>query len=87
MLRSELRKSAHFLAICRPLERREEMTDLEKELAHINSMSQEEMARLFRFAPAGHPYFVTDSPLSRAFDARFKGFTPAISKSIGWDKP
>ncbi len=51
--------------------------------AHIDGMSQLEMARLWRFAPAGHPYFVTDSPLADYFSARFRGFTPEISKMLG----
>jgi len=50
----------------------------------IDKMSQEQMASLWRFAPSGHPYFRTDLPLFEYFDARFKGFTTAISKSIGW---
>jgi hypothetical protein len=50
----------------------------------IDAMSQEEMARLWRFAPAGHPYFDKTLPLWEYFDERFRGFTAAISKSIGW---
>lgn len=63
----------------------------EKEIAewkqNIDEMSQREMARLWRFAPTGHPVFRGDLPLSNYFDKRFKelgGFTPEISKSIGW---
>jgi hypothetical protein len=53
----------------------------------INSMSQEEMARLWRNAPAGHLYFDTTLPYYKIFSKRFKelgGFTPKISKKIGW---
>ena len=50
----------------------------------IDNMSQLEMARLWRFAPPGHPYFDTKLPLYKHFKARFKGFTPEISKAIGW---
>jgi len=50
----------------------------------IDEMSQEEMASLWRFAPAGHPAFVTGSELCEYFDKRFEGFTPTISKKIGW---
>jgi len=53
----------------------------------IDRMSREEMCRLWRFAPAGHPYFVTGTELTEYFDKRFKelgGFSPAISKKIGW---
>jgi len=51
----------------------------------INQMSQMEMARLMRFAPAGYLYFT--KPLSGYFEKRFHklgGMTPAISKAIGW---
>lgn len=63
------------------------MTDEEimKAKEAIDAMSQEEMARLWRFAPAGHPYFDSRLPLVEYFEARFKGFTPGISKKIGWE--
>ena len=48
----------------------------------IDDMTQEEMARLWRFAPAGHPYFDKTLPLWKRFDERFKGFTPELSKKI-----
>jgi hypothetical protein len=53
----------------------------------IDEMSREAMCRLWRFAPAGHPYFKSGTPLQEHFDKRFKelgGFSPQISKSIGW---
>ena len=50
--------------------------------AHIDTMTQEDMARLWRFAPAGHPYFDRRLPLVDYFKARFSGFTPQISKRI-----
>ena len=53
----------------------------------IDGMSQREMARIRRFAPAGHDYFNMTLPLDEYFQNRFKelgGFTPALSKSIGW---
>ena len=50
----------------------------------IVKMSQEDMARLYRFAPSGHPVFNTSLPLNKYFDERFEGFTSAISKKIGW---
>ena len=56
-------------------------------LAQIDAMSHEDMARLQRFAPSGHPFFRSDLPLYRQFLARFEslgGMTPAISKRIGW---
>lgn len=52
----------------------------------IDNMTQEDMARLWRFAPAGHPYFnPTENPeLCDYFHTNFKGFTPELSKKIGW---
>lgn len=55
----------------------------------IDNMTQIEMAQLWRFAPAGHPYFNSTLPLFEYFNARFKqlgGMQPGISKAIGWDK-
>ncbi|KKL98191.1 hypothetical protein LCGC14_1826940 [marine sediment metagenome] len=49
----------------------------------IDDMTQEEMAQLWRFAPAGHPYFDKSLPFWEHFDNRFKGFTPELSKRIG----
>lgn len=66
----------------------QELTDKQqKNLAHIHTMSHAEMARLFRHAPAGHPYFVSDSVETHAFFKRFEefgGMTPELSKQIGW---
>lgn len=62
------------------------MTD-EEIIEKINNMSQTEMARLWRFAPSGHPYFDSTKPFFKIFKERFDnfgGFTPAISKTIGW---
>lgn len=56
----------------------------------IDNMSHEELARLRRFAPSGHPVFNTDYPLYEYFEKRFNelgGMTPEISKKIGWEKP
>ena len=53
----------------------------------IDKMSQESMARLWRFAPSGHPFFDNNIPLYEYFKARFDklgGFTPEISKRIGF---
>ena len=54
----------------------------------IAKMSQEDMCRLQRFAPSGHPVFDSRLPLYEVFKKRFDelgGFTPSISKKIGWD--
>lgn len=59
----------------------------QEEIGHhkqsIDEMSQEEMARFWRFAPAGHLYFNKTLPLWEHFEKKFKGFTPTISKAIG----
>ena len=52
----------------------------------IDEMTQHEMAGIWRFAPAGHPYFDRTLPLADYFKKRFDslgGFTPSISKSLG----
>ena len=61
--------------------------DEQKTIDRINHMSQESMASLWGYAPSGHPYFDSSKPYFKIFEKRFKklgGFTPAISKSIGW---
>lgn len=61
----------------------------QKEIDKINKMSHEEMARLYRNAPPGHPYFDTTLPYNKVFDKRLfgelGGMTPELSKSIGWE--
>jgi hypothetical protein len=64
----------------------EKLAQLEEDTHNILAMSREEMARLWRFAPSGHPYFDRTNPASEIFEARFKelgGFSPEISKNIG----
>jgi len=55
---------------------------------NINQMGHEAMCHLWRQAPSGHPYFDTTKPFYEVFKARlydhFGGFTPEISKSIGY---
>jgi len=54
----------------------------------IDRMSRVEMAKLWRFAPAGHPIFNTRLPLYEYFKARYDnvgGMNTAISKQIGWE--
>lgn len=53
----------------------------------IDKMSQMDMARLWRFAPSDHPYFDSTNGVYEYFEKKFKekgGFTPEISKAIGW---
>ena len=58
------------------------------EIDKINSMEHESMCRLWRFAPSEHEWFDKTKPYSEIFRKRlfehFGGFTPEISKSIGW---
>ena len=52
----------------------------------IDKMSHEDMCRLWRFSPAGHPYF--QPPLYDYYLKRFKEFgmmTFEMSHKIGWD--
>ena len=61
---------------------KEEIEKLENE---INSMSQMDMARRWRFATSGDPMFRSDLPFGEKFKNRFKelgGFTPKISKAL-----
>jgi len=59
-----------------------------KEFEKINQMSHSEMCSLWRFAPSGHPYMDSSGPYAEIFRKRlfehFGGFTPEISKAIGW---
>lgn len=66
---------------------KDKMENIEEHKKKIDEMTHIEMARLWRFAPSGHPYF--EGELYQYFKNRFDsfgGFTPAISKSIGWEK-
>ena len=48
----------------------------------LPTMSQEDLAYLYRYAPIGHIVFQAGSGLSVLFDQLFKGFNPEISKTI-----
>jgi len=65
-----------------------EYTEEEKKvIKEINEMTQYQMASLWRFAPAGHPYFDSSKPFFKVFDKRFRelgGMTPEISKNLGF---
>jgi hypothetical protein len=59
-------------------------------VAEIETWSQEECARNWRYTAAGHIIFRTDSPLYGVFLDHFNelgGMTPEISKRIGWEIP
>jgi len=68
----------------------EEYTEeaIQQMLKDIDSFDHVQMARLYRFAPSGSPYFRSDLPLHEHFMRRFQqlgGMTPTVSKLIGWD--
>ncbi len=57
----------------------------EKMKDRIDSLSREQMAHKWRFAPVGDPMF--RDAAGEYFELRFKklgGFSPEISKRIGW---
>ena len=61
--------------------------EIEKYKNQIENMSHSEMSILWRFAPVGNPIFDRRYPLYDIFKKRFDdfgGFTPEISKDIGW---
>lgn len=61
--------------------------DIKNAKEDIDRMPHLAMAKLYRFAPAGHPYFnFCNDDLPQYFLKRFKelgGMTPEISKEIG----
>lgn len=56
--------------------------------AVIDEMDHLQMATLYRNSPAGHPYFSSENmEVYQHFMTRFNnfgGFTPKISKTVGW---
>lgn len=65
------------------------MSENEEIIKKINSLSHFGMAKLWRFAPSGHPYFDKRLPYWEMFKKRFEelgGMTPEISKELGWKK-
>lgn len=61
------------------------MTDQEKQ--RIDSMSQFDMAHMWRFSPTGEPLLQGDTGdyFSKVFREK-GGFTPEISKRLGWER-
>lgn len=69
----------------------EEFTKEEIEIIkEINQLEHFEMCRLWRFEKTGHIYFDKSKPFAQIFYNRlfghFGGFTPAISKRLGFTK-
>jgi hypothetical protein len=64
------------------------MSDIELDqyqVEAINKMGRYEMAEMWRYTPAGHPWFDSTKPYFAIFQARFKdlgGFSPEVSKAI-----
>lgn len=67
----------------------QQVSETTQELEKIAKMSHFDMCALWRRAPAGHPYFDARLPYHQVFRDRlfgeFGGFTPEISKAIGWE--
>lgn len=63
--------------------------DIQRYKDKIDTLTRYEMCKMWRFAPSGHLYFRGDYPeLYDHFAKRLKelgGFTPEISKSLGWE--
>ena len=62
--------------------------EIERYKKEIDAMDREEMARVWRFSPSGHPIFNIEHPLFDYFKKRFDSlgrFNPTISKKIGWE--
>ena len=51
----------------------------------LSAMSQAELGKLQRYAPVGHPVFDSKYSIHKHFEQCFKGFTPELSKKVGWD--
>lgn len=63
---------------------------VENALKHIENMDHFEMCSIWRFSKNGNIYLRNDLPTGEAFKTRlfkhFGGFTPEISKELGWGK-
>lgn len=58
----------------------QQITDLK---VRIDGMTQFEMCREWRFSSAGSPFFCNPEVYAH-WEQKFQGFTPEISKSLGW---
>lgn len=56
--------------------------------AEIDQLSHIDMCRMYRFGQGNKEFFDNTNPISKYFNERlfkhFGGFTPEISKQIGW---
>lgn len=66
----------------------DEEKTLDELKAEIDQLSHVEMCRMYRFDKGNKAFFDNTNPASKYFNARlfkhFGGFTPEISKQIGW---
>jgi hypothetical protein len=64
------------------------METLESLKLEVDALTHEQMCRLWRFGGGNPKYFDRTEPISGYFKDRlfkhFDGFTPEISKKIGW---
>ncbi len=65
------------------------LTEFELEVwkQKISHLTLEECARLYRFAPQGHPVFNVELPLYSLFSTRYTalgGLNSELSHKIGW---
>lgn len=72
------------------MKKENELTKEQKDTIEIiNNMSHYNMCDLWRNAPSGHSFFNKTQPFFKVFEKRlfghFGGFTPEISKAIGWN--
>lgn len=62
--------------------------DIENSKMEIDQLSHEDICRHWRFGTGKREWFDNTSPISEYFSNRlfthFCGFTPEISKTIGW---
>lgn len=84
-------RQMHYLERCVPqivaAAQLKQKADRNRHLKVIAEMTQLQACSLWRFGKSGHPYLGGDDVLTAAFQARFKelgGFTPEISKSLGF---
>jgi hypothetical protein len=66
------------------------METYEELKAEIDNLTHIEMFRMWRFGTGNPAFFDSTNPISQYFSDRlwlhFGGFSPEISKQIGWEK-